>query len=413
MKRILNVLMLVLFAGILPAQKVVYVSERGDDSWSGAQTLPYESVYKALESVKDVAGPVEIRVAVGKYLISAQKGKKKGELLVPANVTIRGGYIREGTGVKDMLSDNRGNPDGQTIFQGDSTCRIATVKGVLEQVVVAGGRAEGANGGGILVESGGKVVNCIIRSNQASGSTPKVGDLLLKSGDFMDVSQYVYGQADEVVGIVFWVNPKRDAPVGERARAMSIKEFNEPWVAVKNKCKYNEEFLVNLVEGTYCPEVESALSDTDGAANTELLLSNTNAYVTDFPLARACRNYGEGWYLPAIGEIMWILTEWNTVDNSFRMVWDKIQIGSGSDMAVMNKYFGIVNPSIAYASWYEADLLWFKSWPTSSSRPDAVNCWQLSGFYNEAALRTYVIVEDRKGVATVTRPQMAYAVKCF
>lgn len=320
--------MLVLFAGILPAQKVVYVSERGDDSWSGAQTLPYESVYKALESVKDVAGPVEIRVAVGKYLISAQKGKKKGELLVPANVTIRGGYIREGTGVKDMLSDNRGNPDGQTIFQGDSTCRIATVKGVLEQVVVAGGRAEGANGGGILVESGGKVVNCIIRSNQASGSTPKVGDLLLKSGDFMDVSQYVYGQADEVVGIVFWVNPKRDAPVGERARAMSIKEFNEPWVAVKNKCKYNEEFLVNLVEGTYCPEVESALSDTDGAANTELLLSNTNAYVTDFPLARACRNYGEGWYLPAIGEIMWILTEWNTVDNSFRMVWDKIQIGS-------------------------------------------------------------------------------------
>ena len=405
--------MLVLFAGILPAQKVVYVSERGDDSWSGAQTLPYESVYKALESVKDVAGPVEIRVAVGKYLISAQKGKKKGELLVPANVTIRGGYIREGTGVKDMLSDNRGNPDGQTIFQGDSTCRIATVKGVLEQVVVAGGRAEGANGGGILVESGGKVVNCIIRSNQASGSTPKVGDLLLKSGDFMDVSQYVYGQADEVVGIVFWVNPKRDAPVGERARAMSIKEFNEPWVAVKNKCKYNEEFLVNLVEGTYCPEVESALSDTDGAANTELLLSNTNAYVTDFPLARACRNYGEGWYLPAIGEIMWILTEWNTVDNSFRMVWDKIQIGSGSDMAVMNKYFGIVNLSIAYASWYEAALLWFKSWPTSSSRPDAVTCWQLSGFYNEAALRTYVIVEDRKGVATVTRPQMAYAVKCF
>ena len=95
------------------------------------------------------------------------------------------------------------------------------------------------------------------------------------------------------------------------------------------------------------------------------------------------------------------------------MVWDKIQIGSGSDMAVMNKYFGIVNPSIAYASWYEADLLWFKSWPTSSSRPDAVNCLQLSGFYNEAALRTYVIVEDRKGVATVTRPQMAYAVKCF
>lgn len=406
--------MLVLFAGILPAQKVVYVSERGDDSWSGAQTLPYESVYKALESVKDVAGPVEIRVAVGKYLISAQKGKKKGELLVPANVTIRGGYVREGTGVKDMLSDNRGNPDGQTIFQGDSTCRIATVKGVLEQVVVAGGRVEGANGGGILVESGGKVVNCIIRSNQASGSTPKVGDLLLKSGDFMDVSQYVYGQADEVVGIVFWVNPKRDAPVGERARAMSIKEFYEPWVAVKNKCNYKEEFLVNLVAGTYCPDVESALSDTDGAANTELLLSNTNAYVTDFPLARACRNYGEGWYLPAIGEIMWILTEWNTVDNSFRIVWDKIQTGSGADMVVMNKYFGFVNPSSAYASWYEADLLWFKYYdPTSSSRKDAVNCWHLTSFYNKAALETYLFVQDRRGVVEAQPAQKAYAVKCF
>ena len=79
----------------------------------------------------------------------------------------------------------------------------------------------------------------------------------------------------------------------------------------------------------------------------------------------------------------------------------------------MNRYFGIVNPSIAYASWYEADLLWFKSWPTSSSRLDAVNCWQLTGFYNEAALQTYAIVQDRKGVATVNPAQMAYAVKCF
>lgn len=413
MKHVLWVLILMVFLGTLSAQKIVYVSPDGSDNWSGASALPYQTVHKALEAVKGVTGAVEIRVAVGKYLISSRKGNKKGELVIPANVTVRGAYVKESSGVKDVLSPDRGNPAGQTLFQGDSTCRIATLKGVLEQVVVDGGRADGANGGGVLVESGGKVLNCIIRNNQASGSMPKVGDILLESGDFIDVTQYIYGQADKVKGVVFWVNPKRDAPVGDRARAVSIKEFTANWIEIKS-CRYEEEFIPNLVLTPYCVDIEAAILDTDGAENTEKLLSNTNAYVTNFPLAKVCRDYGAGWYLPAIGEIMWILAEWGVVDDTFRILWTKIQDGCKSDVNTMKSYFGFADPSFAARSWYEAGLSWFNGWPTSSSRSDAVNCWQLTGFYNEAALSKYLIASNRKGTASATNaPQKTFAVKRF
>lgn len=130
----------------LSAQKVVYVSSNGSDFWTGSRTQPLQTVHKALEQ----SGVTEVRVAVGKYKISVYG---KGEIIVPAGVTVRGGYLEKTPHeVQDVLAENRGVAEGQSVFQGDSTCRIFEVGGVLEQVTVTGGRAEGGNGGGVFVK---------------------------------------------------------------------------------------------------------------------------------------------------------------------------------------------------------------------------------------------------------------------
>lgn len=405
MRRI--VCFLALWCGLIgmgTAQTVVYVSEEGNDiSWTGVAELPFKTVHRALEKVKNVSTPVEIRVAVGVYPIS---GEEKGELMIPANVTVKGGFLKKGvSGVQDVQAVNRDKAEGQSIFQGDSTCRIATVKGVLEQVVVTGGRAEGANGGGVLVESGGVVRNCIIRNNKASGRAPKVGDIILESGNFIDVSQYQYGQEDDVKGIVFWVNPKRDAPAGQRGRAVSIKEFRSTWVEGSTKIS---DVKNNIVAGTYFTTEEEALQDIDGKSATDFLLAHTNSVITDYPLARKCREYGEEWYLPAIGEVMWMLTEWNTVDNSFRILWNRIQAGCSANLTVMRSYFDLSDPTRASATWYDSGTLWQDGNFASSSRKEDIGIWRLTSFYNQAALGMLEVIIGKKLTSYKT-----YAVRCF
>lgn len=409
MRRI--VCFLALWCGLIgmgTAQTVVYVSEEGNDiSWTGVAELPFKTVHRALEKVKNVSTPVEIRVAVGVYPIS---GEEKGELMIPANVTVKGGFLKKGvSGVQDVQAVNRDKAEGQSIFQGDSTCRIATVKGVLEQVVVTGGRAEGANGGGVLVESGGVVRNCIIRNNKASGRAPKVGDIILESGNFIDVSQYQYGQEDDVKGIVFWVNPKRDAPAGQRGRAVSLKGLTGNWA--KYSGKWNDYLLQLPVEGKYCANIEEALEDTDGKVHTDFLLANTNSQI-GFPLAEACRAVGPEWYLPAIGEIMWMLAEWNTVDNTFYELWNKIQTACGGNAAMMTGYFGC-RPAVVNSVWYETNLLWISNAVFVSSTREADNdVWILSSMRNEARLEGQAIGTKMLSNVRFTLFN-CYAVRCF
>ena len=66
MKRVLFLFFLLFLITALSAQKVLYVSSNGSDTWTGSRTQPFQTVHKALEQ----SGVTEVRVAVGNYKIS-------------------------------------------------------------------------------------------------------------------------------------------------------------------------------------------------------------------------------------------------------------------------------------------------------------------------------------------------------
>lgn len=364
----------------LSAQKVVYVSSNGSDFWTGSRTQPLQTVHKALEQ----SGVTEVRVAVGKYKISVYG---KGEIIVPAGVTVRGGYLEKTPHeVQDVLAENRGVAEGQSVFQGDSTCRIFEVGGVLEQVTVTGGRAEGGNGGGVFVKSGGLVKNCIVWGNQAAGKAPKVGDLLMKNGDCMDVSLFTYDQKDDVAGIVFWVNPQRDAPKGERGRALSVKTLDDYWMKSKGYTGGNVSVSAVFPEFAPYSSVETgALTDMDGDANTAKILGASSDF--EYPLAVLCRSIGAEWYLPAIGEIMCIMAEWSVVDDVFEILWNRVQTGSGGSRVVMQNYFGCTSAN-ALNPWRQSGSMMFAVMANiiSSSCHTKSEVWAVRSFTNIEAL---------------------------
>lgn len=383
MKRVLLLFCLLLSVTALSAQKVLYVSSNGSDTWTGSRTQPFLTVYKALEQ----PGVTEIRVAVGSYKISVYD---RGEIAIPAGVAVKGGYLEEAPHeVQDILAEDRSVVAGQTVFQGDSTCRIFEVAGLLEQVTVTGGRAEGGNGGGVFVKSGGVVKNCIIWGNQASGRAPKVGDLLMKNGDCMDASLFTYEQRDDVEGVVFWINPHRDAPKGERGRAMSVKTLTDFWMKPKG---YSGTSLVQVdVEfpdfAPYLPSPADAITDLSGDVNTTKILASSAEF--EYPLAKLCRDMGEEWYLPAMGEIMYIMAEWSIVDDVFEILWDKVQAGCGGNRAYMQDYFGC-ETNDAILPWKSADVLLHTKTANvaSSSCIEKSEVWRLGSFVNAAALES-------------------------
>lgn len=409
MKRVLFLVSLLFWVTLLSAQKVVYVSSNGSDTWTGSRVQPFQTVYKALEQ----SGVTEIRVAVGKYNISVYE---KGEIIIPAGVVVKGGYMEKAPHeVLDILVEDRSVVGGQSVFQGDSTCRIFEVAGVLEQVTVTGGRAEGANGGGVFVKSGGHVKNCIIWGNQAAGKAPKVGDLLMKNGDCMDVSLFTYDQKDDVEGVVFWVNPQRDAPPGERGRAMTVKTFEDFWI--KPKGYFGTSTVEIKVPFPVFPDYFSsqvlALTDVDGAKNTTNILNASPSGDFEFSLATACRDMGENWYLPAMGEIMWMMAEWSIVDDVFEILWNRVQAGCGGSRSIMQEYFGC-KPLDAGLAWRETNVLLH----TKSAKVMSSSCytksevWVLGSFTNRAVLESEEVY-TKKGQKYIFTKYKSFAVRKF
>lgn len=382
MKRVLFLFCLLFLVTSLSAQKVLYVSSNGSDTWSGSRTQPYQTVHKALQQ----SGVTEIRVAVGNYKISVYD---QGQILIPAGVAVKGGYLEKAPHeVQDVLVEDRSVVSGQSVFQGDSTCRIFEVAGVLEQVTVTGGRAEGGNGGGVYVKSGGVMKNCIVWGNQAAGEAPKVGDLLMKNGVCMDVSLFTYDQKDDVDGIVFWVNPQRDAPKGERGRAMSIKTLNDYWMKYLNYTGGSVLLPSTVVFPEFAPYFSSeavALTDLEGDVNTDKILAISSDF--EFPLIKACRNMGAEWYMPAIGEIMFLTAEWSVVDDVLEILWNRVQTGSGGSRTVMQNYFGCTSAN-ALNPWRQSGSIMFSVVADiiSSSCQTGSSVWTVRSFTNIHAL---------------------------
>ena len=156
-------LLLAICACMVQLHAQVFVSSSvGDDSNSGAswgaakRTLP-----AALELVPNGG---EVYLSVGDYAIAS-------ELVIPANVTVRGGYRADSQGTDTTMRRFPGvnsrwtDTTYCTIISGPGTHRVATVRGVLDGCVVRNGYTDGLGGG--LFLDGGTVRHCVIKECDA------------------------------------------------------------------------------------------------------------------------------------------------------------------------------------------------------------------------------------------------------
>lgn len=305
--------MLMVFQGsLLKAQQEIYVSLLdGWDDWnSGVLMQPFKTVEKAIAKAVAV-GAKEVRVVVGEYHLSS-------ELKIPVNLSLIGGY-------KSKETVRVQNSAEQTILIGSGSKRVAVVEGLLEGVTVKGGFCKGGNGGGVFVKSTGRVVNCIVVENKATFLLPKVGDLLMKDGTYLDVNNFTYDQRANVEGVIFWVNPDKGADIGKQGYAVGTgAAYNVRWANSLNK------------SGTFCKTISDAVSDMDGRGNTDDLKSR----YTDCNAVNKCREKGAQWSLPALGQLMQLAAEWSVLEISFGKLWDEMLKIPGNRLVEMQAFFG-------------------------------------------------------------------------
>ncbi|MDR1756562.1 MAG: DUF1565 domain-containing protein [Culturomica sp.] len=378
--------------------QVYYVSVNGDDGNNGqSKEMPFKTLHKALAQ----PGVTEVLVAVGVYPVSGKMGMQ-GELVVPAGVTVRGGYLIVDGTMTDSQADHPEIELNQTILQGDFSCRIAIVRGVLEKVTVMGGRTNGKNGGGVYVESGGTIRNCIVHHNLATGGKVKVGDLCMENSEgfyFLSMSNFKIELKEELVGVVFWVNPNDNVPEGEKGKIIAFATTS----ILKFASQSPNSIPFTTPSALYYSNTQDALHDLDGERNTDELLALGAA---NFPLTNFCREYrrtksdGGRWYMPACGEIVQMYSEWISINNTFEMVWNKMEA------ADRVSYFNVMTaeapkPWTSVSKWHGSKLY-------SSTLFSNIGAWVFQG-----ARVVGVLFKEETGQPLSTVNVLTYPIRKF
>jgi len=158
-----------------------------------------EDVKAAIEG----ASSGDVRIEAGVYKLS-------GEITVLAGVTVIGGFVGGFTDDDRIYPGAAASNAELTILDGNSLetlkaakHRVATVNGTLEGVVVRGGHQRDGNGGGLLVNAGGVVANCIIKGNVAmsiTGNDALGGGVYLAGGTLVN-SVVAYNMANNGYGV--------------------------------------------------------------------------------------------------------------------------------------------------------------------------------------------------------------------
>lgn len=308
MRRLFIISGLLLFMGVLSgeAQRIIYVSSvKGQDYGAGTFASPYMTIARALN---DVSGETEIRVMEGEYHLTK-------ELVIPAGVTLLGGYRQD-------VDIRWRNAAEKTILIGTGKTRVVNLAGVLDGVTVRDGFAQGQNGGGVYVKSGGKVKNCIITENKASYRFPKVGDLLMKDKSYLDVTEFTYDIYDKVLGVICWVNTDQGAEPGQQGLAVSTDFImNASWNIVSTSLTV----VVSAVDE------EAAMTDMNGKEHTDALVTKATG-------AKWCREKGDEWIFPSLGMLGIVATEWDRLEKTFRTLYDEMY--RQASPAALRSFFG-------------------------------------------------------------------------
>lgn len=312
MKSILLIGLLWCMGWGLSAQRLIYVGlDLGSDSGSGGIETPYLTLKKALSVAK---ANDEVR------LLLRENGSKavfetQDELVIPAGVKVSGGYDKKGEKASD--------PALKIVVEGNGSSRIFKVYGVLEGVTVTGGKCKGGNGGGVYVATGGKVLNCIVTGNAASYQLPKVGDLLMKDGSYIDISAFTYDRIDQVKGVIFWVNPDKSAASPKGWAVSPYTDEPVRWWGGSG----------NVTGATAFLSLQEALLDLNGKENTLRFKDNSNCLIIQKCLAK-----GEDFYLPSLGQLYRLLVGWDSVEKTFAELWKMVRSKNDIDKAV--SFFG-------------------------------------------------------------------------
>lgn len=274
----------------------------------GAGNMNGSSWENAMTGIKEAigSGGKEILVRWGTYRLTE-------ELVIGAGVKVLGGYASDG--------ERQGGGTEMTVLQAVGKFRVARVKGILDGFTVCSGIAAGENGGGVYVETGGTVQNCIIRNNYAGRYYPRVGDVQLKDGSFMRMEELVKADEPRVKGIVFWINPDPDAVEGNRG-----------WLVAKDPAVYFEKWAGSpadkrLVTGVGFADWKDALEDTMGWSHCQQV--KKDHLLSYVPSIAACMNYDAGgvvaekgkWYLPALGQLKYIVSEYAVLEKTWRKLY--------------------------------------------------------------------------------------------
>lgn len=270
-------------AGILQAQ-VCYVSVTGNDEADGKDWTTAKATVKAALAV----GATNIRVMIGTYAITE-------ELRIPAGTEVHGGYT--GTDLEQVR-----DRASQTILEGNQDCRIARVAGVLDGFTVTKGQIIQGNGGGVYVESGGKVENCIIRECEAVTAVT-VGMFLCKDGSFISADDLTGEFWTKVRGCVFYVNPDLNAEEGNRGLIFSIKEL------------LRGDWRNGLTSGDYYPDMQSAVEDMEGIAHTrKLQAAGSGSFASLAADYESIPGGDKGqWFCASIGQMLHIRNNFWTI----------------------------------------------------------------------------------------------------
>ncbi|MBO6050731.1 MAG: fibrobacter succinogenes major paralogous domain-containing protein [Bacteroidales bacterium] len=163
MRRLILFLLSIIWAMVVSAQTVIFVSQDGNSYNTGLTWGEAKSTLS--DALSAVSGPTHIYMKVGSYTCQ--------NLTIPDGVTVTGGYASSSTGTDTTqrlypgTNANWDYPTLCTILSGENSNRVATVNtgGKLEGCVITKGKVMG-NGGGVLI-NGGTVQHCIIIRNYA------------------------------------------------------------------------------------------------------------------------------------------------------------------------------------------------------------------------------------------------------
>ena len=148
----------------------------------------------------------------------------------------------------------------------------------------------------------------VLLSAFAIGQTVNIGDILCTDGSTVRPEQFA-SSGKTAEGVVFFVDS--DSQQGW-AVSLECQAANTHWVT---QAHYEDWYDIPMLENyEYSRE---AIYDLDGYNNTNIIRSTHGA---DWYPAAWCVDFGHGWYLPAAGQLRWLIAYINEINASLAAV---------------------------------------------------------------------------------------------